>query len=85
MLDLEKLPLVMTPGQVRKYIRDCTTHTLRLAYLRGEITGIRTGRKRTLYHTKSVLRWLGLLEAEPASAAPQSALAARGGAFPDRY
>jgi hypothetical protein len=85
MLDPEKLPLVMTPKEIRAHVRACTTETLRQAYLRGEITGIRTGRKRTLYHTKSVLKWLGLLEAEPAPAASESALAARGGAFPSRY
>jgi hypothetical protein len=60
MIDLEKLPATMTAKEVREKLRNCSYETLRQAWLEGKIQGTRISSRRTLYHTASVLRWLGL-------------------------
>jgi hypothetical protein len=68
MVNLSELPETMTAKEIRE-LRRCTSTTLLRAFRAGEITGVQINSRRILYNTRSVLKWLGLLEAD--STAPR--------------
>jgi hypothetical protein len=68
MIDVTTLPMTMTALEIRTQLRKCTSETLRLAFLRGDIEGVQISRNRILYHTSSVLKWLGLLKEDQSNA-----------------
>jgi hypothetical protein len=61
-LNLDDLPAAMTAGDISKRIRRVHPETLRKALAAGKISGKKVTPTLIIYDTKSVLRWLGLIE-----------------------